>query len=281
VVLALDQVGRFERVVGESVHSLIRASLAIAGNPEGYALYRDGAILASLSRNPRAAWATQTYGVNAQPADALRRLVAFFTGHGVPARVRIVPGALTADVADILSGQGLRQVGFHTILWSPLPLAVEPVAGVDIRPVTTVGEMDAHIDVQLGAYGVPADVVDRLRPLRRTWLRAGQRRLYLAYVDGRPAAQAMLGWHDGIAYLESAGTLPAYRRRGLQRALIRRRIADAIELGCRTIIGGADFESESRTNQLACGLSVAYLAAQWVQGPRRGALPPFRRSSPA
>jgi hypothetical protein len=29
--------------------------------------------------------------------------------------------------------------------------------------------------------------------------------------------------------------------------------------------GGADFESQSRTNQLACGLSVAYLAALWVQ----------------
>ena len=84
-------------------------------------------------------------------------------------------------------------------------------------------------------------------------------------MDGRPAAQAILHWREDIAYLESAGTLTAYRRRGLQRALIRRRIADATKLGCRVIIGGADFENESRTNRIACGLTVAYLAAVWAQ----------------
>jgi hypothetical protein len=36
-----------------------------------------------------------------------------------------------------------------------------------------------------------------------------ERRLNLAYVDGRPAAQASLHWRDHMAYLESAGTLPA------------------------------------------------------------------------
>ena len=126
-----------------------------------------------------------------------------------------------------------------------------------------------HIDIQLGAYGVSPEVIDRLRPVRRTWLGSPGRRLYLAYVDGHPAAQAILHWREEIAYLESAGTLTAYRRRGLQRALIRRRIADATKLGCRVIIGGADFENESRTNQMARGLTVAYLAAVWTQ---RGSL---------
>jgi hypothetical protein len=125
--------------------------------------------------------------------------------------------------------------------------------------------MDAHIDIQLGAYGVPPEVIERLRPLRQAWLGSPERRLYLAWVDGQPAAQAILHWRGEIAYLESAGTLAAFRRRGLQRALIRRRIADATKLGCRVIIGGADFENESRTNQMVCGLTVAYLAAIWSQ----------------
>jgi hypothetical protein len=42
-------------------------------------------------------------------------------------------------------------------------------------------------------------------------------------------------------------------------------MADAIAQGCRIIIGGAEFENESRTNQMACGLSVAYTAAIWQQ----------------
>jgi len=38
------------------------------------------------------------------------------------------------------------------------------------------------------------------------------------------------------------------------------------------ICGGADFENDSRTNQMAGGLSVAYTAAIWRQRP--DAMPP-------
>jgi hypothetical protein len=46
--------------------------------------------------------------------------------------------------------------------------------------------------------------------------------------------------------------------------LIARRIEDATRLGCDTIVGGADFESNSRTNQMRAGLQLAYLAALWT-----------------
>jgi hypothetical protein len=266
VTLTLEQVGRFEQHLAAAVASLLTLSLRVPGNPEGYALFRDGPVLATLSTNPRAGWAIQTYGIERRP-QVVPRVVDFFNAHGIPARMRVVPGGLTASLADALHERGLRHVGFHTILWSPLPVDVAPPAGVDVRLVAGLSEMDAHIDIQLGAYEVPAETIDRLRPLRRAWLDSSDRRLYLAYVDGHPAAQAILHWRGDLAYLESAGTLPAYRRRGLQQALIRRRMLDAIELGCRAIIGGADFENPSRTNQLACGLSVAYLAALWTQRP--------------
>jgi hypothetical protein len=275
MTLLLELVGRFEQHLADAVESLLTHSLTVPGNPEGYALFREGAVRATLSRNPRAGWATQTYGLGGGEAAAVRRVVEFFNEQGVPARARLVPGALTPELADALGDLGLRHVTFHTILWAPLPLPPARVPPVDIREVATPEELDAHIDIQLGAYDVAPEIIDRLRPLRRTWRGSAGRRFYLAYVDGRPAAQAMLHWRDDIAYLESAGTLPAYRRRGLQRALIRRRLADATALGCRVIIGGADFESQSRTNQMACGLTTAYLAAVWIQRPERmlGAAP--------
>jgi GNAT superfamily N-acetyltransferase len=266
VTLPLELVGRFEQHLADAVESLLAHSLRVPGNPEGYALFRQGSMLATLSTNPRAGWAIQTYGIGGQPADTVRRVVEFFNRAGVPARMRIVPGALTSGLADTLRELGLRHT--HTILWAPLPLPVESDPPIEIREVSTQDELDAHIDIQLGAYGVSPEVINRLRLLRRTWRESAARRLYLAYVDGRPAAKAILQWREDIAYLESAGTLPAYRRRGLQRALIRRRIADAKKLGCRVIIGGADFGNESRTNQMACGLTVAYLAAVWTQRPK-------------
>jgi hypothetical protein len=61
--------------------------------------------------------------------------------------------------------------------------------------------------------------------------------------------------------------MPAFRRRGLQVALIQRRIADAMALGCRIIFGGAEYASQSLANQMACGLAIAYTAARWKQPP--------------
>ena len=106
-------------------------------------------MLATLSKNPRAGSATQTYGVGGQTADVVRQVVEFLNRAGVPARMRIVPGALTSELADTLSGLGLRHADFHTILWAPLPLPVESHSPIEIREVSTQGELDAHIDVQL------------------------------------------------------------------------------------------------------------------------------------
>jgi hypothetical protein len=53
--------------MAEAVESLLTRSLTVPGNPEGYALFREGPILATLSANPRAAWATQTYGLTGSP----------------------------------------------------------------------------------------------------------------------------------------------------------------------------------------------------------------------
>jgi hypothetical protein len=189
-----ELVGRFEQHLAAAVESLLTHSLRVPGNAQGYALFREGSILATLSTNPRAEWATQTYGIGGQPAATLRRVVEFFNRRDVPARMRIVPGAFTSEIADILSELGLRHVGFHTLLWAPLPLPVESHPPIDIREVSTQAEMDAHIDIQLGAYRVLPEFIDRLRPLRRMWLESPDRRLTSPmWMDARPPKRSSTG----------------------------------------------------------------------------------------
>ena len=165
VKLTGDLVRRFEQLMAESVASLITHSLRVPGNPEGYALFQDGSILAMLSTNPHAGWATQTYGLTGQSAEAVRRVIDFFRAHQVPACVRIVPHGFTAEQADVLGEHGLRHTDFQAIAWSPLPLRVDPVTTADVREVSSTEELDAHIDINLGAYGAPPAIIDRLRPL--------------------------------------------------------------------------------------------------------------------
>ncbi|HSI86459.1 MAG: GNAT family N-acetyltransferase [Candidatus Methylacidiphilales bacterium] len=271
---------RFEDHFAEHFETLMRCSLSIGSNPENYAFYRDGTLRATCSTNPHASWTRCAYHVNQQPAESVRRVVDFFHQYSMPAKLRIIPDGFTPQQADVLTALGLRHIGFHTILWAPLPIlnadertdeSGEPtivaadLAEIEIREATTQTDIDAHIDIQLAAYGVPRPEIESLRPLRRLWWNLPHLRFYLACVDGVPAAQAILDCRDDVAYLASGSTMPGFRKRGLHTALILRRLRDAEAAGCRVVFGATDFENVSRLNQMACGLQVAYTAAWWVE----------------
>ncbi len=55
---------------------------------------------------------------------------------------------------------------------------------------------------------------------------------YVAYLEGTAAAAAVLYRHHGVAVCVIAATIPAFRGRGLQTALITRRLDDAVAAGC-------------------------------------------------
>ena len=56
-------------------------------------------------------------------------------------------------------------------------------------------------------------------------------RRYCAWIDGQLVGTATLRLDDGLAQLCGAATLPAWRRRGVQTALLQRRLADAADAG--------------------------------------------------
>ena len=103
---------------------------------------------------------------------------------------------------------------------------------------------------------------------------------WTASVVGRPGWHAYGAFdHDalvaaGALYVEGhvgwlglAGTLSFHRRRGAQGALMVRRIADAIELGCTTLATETGIlpgrPNPSLDNMLRCGFTVAYERPVW------------------
>jgi hypothetical protein len=259
-----EQVREFELLASRCGESLMRPVDAIENNGQGYAYFTRGPVRATLSTNPHARWATSACGLSNADAESIEATIQFFRSHAVPAVVRVVPDGFTEEKADRLRSYNLRHVGFHTVMWSPLPIKVEPdPSEIRIEHVTTAAEFDVALEVQLEGWGVPYTPNSPLVKLRRTWRTLSDHRMYLAYYKGEPAAHAMLYTEGRVGYLENASTIKRFRNKGLHSALIRRRINDAMALGCDTIVGGADFESPSRTNQMRCGLQIAYLAAMW------------------
>ncbi len=81
---------------------------------------------------------------------------------------------------------------------------------------------------------------------------------YLARVDGAVAGGGTLAVRDGLAGLFGASTLPAYRNRGVQTALLLARLARGLDAGCDLAVCLAQPGSSSERNVVRLGFSVLY-----------------------
>lgn len=91
---------------------------------------------------------------------------------------------------------------------------------------------------------------------------------YWVLVGGVPAACAELWVADDVAWLSADATLPAYRNRGLQRALQEARLHDAVLAGCRLAVTEALPGSASHRNARRSGFEIAYTRTILANGPQ-------------
>src|SRR5271165_128580 len=81
---------------------------------------------------------------------------------------------------------------------------------------------------------------------------------YLVLMEGKPVGGATLAMRDGVAGLFGASTLPAYRNRGLQTALLQFRLERARAAGCDLAVSLALPGSASERNIARQGLQTLY-----------------------
>jgi GNAT superfamily N-acetyltransferase len=81
---------------------------------------------------------------------------------------------------------------------------------------------------------------------------------YLARLDGKVAGGATLTIRNGVGGLFGASTLPDFRGRGVQTALLHTRLARAAEAGCDLAVSLALPGSTSERNIVRRGFSVLY-----------------------
>ena len=92
---------------------------------------------------------------------------------------------------------------------------------------------------------------------------------YIAFDEDIPVAAAAVRLRAGVAWACFAGTIPEYRGRGAQRALLAQRIRDAASAGCEWVTCEAlpdppNGRSYSLANMLAMGFSRAYERPSFV-----------------
>jgi Acetyltransferase (GNAT) family len=89
---------------------------------------------------------------------------------------------------------------------------------------------------------------------------------YLASVDGKVAGGATLSLRGKIAGLFGASTLPDFRKRGVQTALLRTRLRRAAEEGCEIAMSLAQPGGHSQRNISRLGFRTLYTRVKFERG---------------
>ena len=205
--------------------------------------------------------------------DALERR---FFERGAAARFEV---ATLADprLCALLTARGYILEGFENVLGRALSAA--DAADLPGRGITVSAATDGPqwIEVMIagfeapdtGVISAPAEPVNRAA-LRTIFGDLGSTRgfrHYAAYVGGEIAGAASLRLFEGVAQLCGAATLPAFRRRGVQTAMLRTRLGEAARAGCDLSIVTTQPGSRSQQNVQAAGFAVLYARAVLVRKP--------------
>jgi hypothetical protein len=133
----------------------------------------------------------------------------------------------------------------------------EPPSGVVIEKIAK-GQVDLWTLTVSQGFSENFPVTQEILEVMRMFALGQNVECYLARVDGAVAGGATLTIHDGVAGLFGASTLPAFRRRGVQTALLETRLARAVAAGCDLAACLAQPGSRSQRNVMRQGFSVLY-----------------------
>jgi GNAT superfamily N-acetyltransferase len=91
--------------------------------------------------------------------------------------------------------------------------------------------------------------------------------LVMAWVEGEPAATGAMVIDGGVGWLMGDTTLPPYRQRGIQQALLRYRLDLAQEAGCDLAVAETAPGSGSQRNLERLGFRVVFTHVELVKEP--------------
>ncbi|NBO63995.1 MAG: GNAT family N-acetyltransferase [Acidobacteria bacterium] len=226
---------------------------------------------------------TQTFGLGMRAPlteQDLERIEAFYRRHNSRVFHEVSPLA-DITVHKMLSQRGYYPVEMTNVLFastseSPI-LANDRTTGsrrddsceVQVR---TVGETEFSEWAKLSAAGWSdnPEFTDLIYDLALVAASRERSLSFIAEIEGRPVGTAGLILIDDVALLTGASTLQEYRRRGVQRSLLRSRLEVAFEMGCQLAMICALPGSSSQRNAERSGFRIAYTRIKWALAYSQG-----------
>jgi GNAT superfamily N-acetyltransferase len=195
--------------------------------------------------------------------DDMDRLENFYRTRSETVRVETCPLADASLIAQFRK-RGYQATEFSNVFAASLqpdglPASFRP----ELPPDTSIekispDELDLWTLTVAEGFAETFPVTKEMLNVMKLFAQGPHTECYLALVEGKPAAGGTLAIRDGSAGLFGASTLPAFRNRGLQTALLQLRLERARAAGCDLAVSLARPGSASERNIARHGLQTLY-----------------------
>lgn len=228
-----------DTIRAENAERAALADLHIAASHDlrhglGLELEEVGGALVSIARHHQTILVNRTVGLGlANPATRgdVGTIVDRYRSAGVGRYfLQIDPAAKPGELPEWLDDAGLEP--YHRA-WAKFKRSAEPAPAVrsDLE-VREIGAAHAREFGCIAAAGFELD--DEWIPALACLVGRDGWHVYMSFDGDQPAGCGAMRIHEGVGWLDWAATLPGYRRRGSQGAIITRRISNGRALGCES-----------------------------------------------
>ncbi len=212
---------------------------------------------------------TQTFGLGLTQMPSAEDFLAienFFRARGAAIVHEVSPLGDKA-LLPMLSDRGYRPLELSNVMFLPLGMqGTTADARNDSVRVRQIREDEHELWARTSAEGwsQTPEFADLIFDMGRVVAGAAGNTSFLAELEGQAVAAGTLAIHDGVAIFAGASTVPAWRRRGAQQALLQTRFKYAIEKGCDLAMMVAEPGSSSQRNAERQGFRIAYTRTKWM-----------------
>jgi GNAT superfamily N-acetyltransferase len=186
----------------------------------------------------------------------------FYRSRNAAPRVSVCPLA-DPSLIDLLKAGGYRLESFYSVLFRSLAeggRAGIPMPAPAEMQITQAKPQDADLWIRTTGQGFSGQDIP---PQEDTAILspnfyAANATCFLAWIDGQPVGGGGMYIHEGVVEFGGASTRPAFRRRGVQTALLHARMDAARKAGCDLALVVTTPGEESQRNVERAGFRLAY-----------------------
>jgi GNAT superfamily N-acetyltransferase len=214
---------------------------------------------------------TQAFGLglNGPVTEAdMGAMEEFYRSHGSAVNIETCPLA-DPSLLNLLNERGYRPIEYSNVFARELTGEVArlwPIPKSDVRVRRPASdEAESYSLLVCRSFFENTEISPEFLALFTSTYYAAGAFFFIAEVEGVPAGGGMMSIHQGVASLGGTGTLPEFRNRGVQKALLLARLAHAAESGCDLAMVATMPGSGSQRNVERQGFRVVYTRTKFLR----------------